>query len=159
RDRAAERDAENGASGIHAVVGALQQAQVETLLLDARMLDSDGTLLALSEAPWVANGTADAFDAGPGTPVPVVEALVRAAVLTDADVLFIEDDLDEGEPRSDDEAHPPVAALRWPAASVTGGAPASAEEGHPSQAEGEDPDDPATRPDPAAEGHPSQAEG
>lgn len=159
RDRAAERNAESGASGIHAVVGALQQAQVETLLLDARMLDSDATLLALPEAPWVANGAADTFDAGPGEAVSVVEALVRAALLTDAEVLFLEDDPAEGEARSDDAVEPPVAALRWPAASVTGGVPAAADEGHPSQAEGEDPDDPVVRPDPAADGHPSQAEG
>lgn len=30
---------------------------------------------------------------------------------------------------------------------------------HPSQAEGEDPEDPPTRPDPDTTGHPSQAEG
>ena len=30
---------------------------------------------------------------------------------------------------------------------------------HPSQAEGEDPDDPSVRPDPDTDGHPSQAEG
>lgn len=30
---------------------------------------------------------------------------------------------------------------------------------HPSQAEGEDPDDPPVRPDPDTDGHPSQAEG
>lgn len=30
---------------------------------------------------------------------------------------------------------------------------------HPSQAEGEDPDDPPVRPDPDTAGHPSQAEG
>ncbi|MDQ0614720.1 hypothetical protein QF046_002361 [Microbacterium sp. W4I4] len=165
RDRAAERDAESGAFGIPAVVGALQQAQVDTLLLDARLADGDGTLLALPDAPWVAIGAADTFDAGPGTPVPVAEALARAAVLTDADVLFLED-----ETRPDHDAEEPVAALRWPAAPVTGAAhdlgeapdpeaPDPAGEGHRSQAEGEDPDEPAVRPDPAAEGHPSQAEG
>lgn len=30
---------------------------------------------------------------------------------------------------------------------------------HPSQAEGEDPNDPSERPDPDTDGHPSQAEG
>jgi|GEM_PF-258560 len=159
QDRAAERDAENGASGITAVVGALQQAQVDTLLLDALMIDGDDTLLALPESPWVATGAADTFDAGPGTPVHVVEALTRAAVLTDAEVLFIEDDQPEGEPRSERPVGPPVASLRWPAASVTGAAPASADDGHPSQAEGEDPNEPAAHPDPSADGHPSQAEG
>ena len=159
RDRAAERDAENGAVGIAAVVGALQQAQVDTLLLDARLADDDGTLLALPESPWVAIGATDTFDAGPGTPIPVAEAIARAAVLTDADVLFIEDETPPGEPRPDRETEEPVAALRWPAASITGEAPEPAADGHPSQAEGEDPDEPAVRPDPAAEGHPSQAEG
>jgi hypothetical protein len=159
RDRAAERNAENGATGIRAVVGALQQAQVETLLLDTRMIDAGETLLALPETPWVAVGTADTFDAGPGTPVSAVEALVRAAVLTDAEVMFIEEEPAEGEPRSERPVHPPLAALRWPAASITGAPPESADDGHPSQAEGEDPDDPATRPDPSAAGHPSQAEG
>src|SRR5690606_39219249 len=115
RDRAAERDAENGASGIGAVVGALQQAQVQTLLLDPRMIDGDDTLIALSDSPWVAIGPADTFDAGPGTRVSAVEALVRAAVLTDAEVLFLEDEPAEGEPRSDDALQQPVAALRWPA--------------------------------------------
>lgn len=159
RDRAAERDAESGATGIRAIVGALQQAQVEALLLDARMTEDDATLLALPSMPWVAMSSADTFDAGPGVPLPVVEALVRAAVLTDAEVLFIEDDQPEGEERSERPVETPVAALRWPAASVTGAAPASADDGHPSQAEGEDPDEPITRSDPAAEGHPSQAEG
>ncbi|MFD5225964.1 Vms1/Ankzf1 family peptidyl-tRNA hydrolase [Microbacterium sp. NPDC058342] len=124
RDRAAEQDARNGASGLADVVGALQQAQVQTLLLDERMADDEDTLLALSATPWVALTAADAFDAGPGTPVPAVEALVRAAVLTDAEVLFVEDEPDDGEPRSDRGPQPPRAVLRWPAASITGDAPA-----------------------------------
>lgn len=159
RDRAAERDAENGASGVNAVVGALQQAQVDTLLLDERMTDDRQTLLALPEAPWVAIGEADAFDAGPGVPMPAVEALVRAALLTDAEVVFLEDEPAEGEPREEAEPHPPLAALRWPAASITGDVPDGAQPGHPSQAEGEDPAHPASHDDPQEDGHPSQAEG
>lgn len=123
RDRAAEQDARNGASGLEAVVGALQQAQVDTLLLDERMLDDDDTLLALPASPWVALTAEDAFDAGPGTPLPAAEALVRAAVLTDTAVLFIEDEPAEGEPRSSSDTVPPLAVLRWPEASLTGDAP------------------------------------
>lgn len=160
RDRAAERDAENGASGVTAVVGALQQAQVETLLLHERMSESDRMLLALPEAPWIAVGEADAFDAGPGIPMPAIEALARAALLTDAEVIFIEDEPAEGEPRATGEVPEPLAVLRWPAASITGEpADASGPIGHPSQAEGEDPDAPPAHHDPQLDGHPSQAEG
>ncbi|WP_309127071.1 Vms1/Ankzf1 family peptidyl-tRNA hydrolase [Microbacterium sp.] len=122
RDRAAEQDARNGASGLTAVVGALQQAQVDTLLLDERMLDDEETLLALPAAPWVALAAEDTFEAGPGTPLPAAEALVRAAMLTDAAVLFIEDEPAEGEPRSSSDTAPPLAVLRWPEASITGDA-------------------------------------
>jgi len=163
RDRAAEQNARNGASGLAEVVAALQQAQVETLLIDERMADAADTLLALPATPWVARGDGDAFDAGPGNPLPAIEALVRAAVLTDAEVLFVEDEPDEGQPRSDASARPPLAVLRWPAASLTGddasGSADDAPAGHPSQAEGEDPDEGPQQPDPAAPGHPSQAEG
>src|SRR5690606_21388574 len=128
-----EVDADNGASGVTAVVGALQQAQVETLLLHERMSESDRMLLALPEAPWIAVGEADAFDAGPGIPMPAIEALARAALLTDAEVIFIEDEPEEGEPRESDEIPEPLAVLRWPAASITGArADASGAVGHPS---------------------------
>ncbi|MDT0157866.1 Vms1/Ankzf1 family peptidyl-tRNA hydrolase [Microbacterium sp. ARD32] len=174
RDRAAERDGELGASGTGAVVAALQQAQVETLLLDERMTDAETSLLALPETPWVAATPADSYDAGPGTPVAAAEGLVRAAVLTDADVLFIEDEPDEGEPRPDDAPEAPLAVLRWSSApddgasgdgasgdGTSGSRPADSDnaDGHPSQAEGEDPDEAGGHRDPHLEGHPSQAEG
>ncbi|MEV7632717.1 Vms1/Ankzf1 family peptidyl-tRNA hydrolase [Microbacterium sp. NPDC089318] len=168
-DRAAERDGENGASGISAVVAALQQAQVDTLILDERMSDTT-TLLALPAEPWVAVSSADSFDAGDGAPLPAIEALTRAAVLTDAEVVFLENEPEEGEPFDESTAEQPVAVLRWPAAPEASGStdiPGSAGTGggrsgggdHPSQAEGEDPEDPPVRPDPQTVGHPSQAEG
>lgn len=169
RDRAAERDGENGASGISAVVAALQQAQVDTLILDERMSDAT-TLLALPAEPWIAVSSADSFDAGAGAPVPALAALVRAAMLTDADVVFLENEPDDGEQFDESTAEQPVAVLRWPAAPQASGssdAPRSAGTGggrsgggdHPSQAEGEDSEDMPVRPDPQTDGHPSQAEG
>lgn len=161
RDRAAERDGVNGAEGISAVVEALQQAQVDTLLLDERMSDS-ATLLALPAEPWIAVSSADSFDAGAGVPLPAIQALVRAAVLTDAQLVFLEEEPPEGEPFDDSTAAQPLAVLRWavaPGASDSGQGSDAGGGDHPSQAEGEDPDDPPTRPDPQTEGHPSQAEG
>lgn len=158
RDRAAERDGVGGASGLSAVVEALQQAQVDTLLLDERMSDSS-TLLALPAEPWIAVSAADSFDAGEGVPLPAIQALVRAAVLTDAELVFLEEEPPEGEPFDDSTAAQPLAVLRWPAAADSDQGADAGGGDHPSQAEGEDPDDPQTRPDPQTEGHPSQAEG
>ncbi|WP_309066035.1 baeRF2 domain-containing protein [Microbacterium sp.] len=123
RERAAVADAREGATGVADVVAALQQAQVDTLVLDPRMSDGDATLLALDAEPWVAVAEADAFDAT-GTPLPVLEALARAAVLTGARVVFDEEDLDEAEARSDNRAAAPWAALRWPADQTAPGSPA-----------------------------------
>ncbi|MEJ1089183.1 Vms1/Ankzf1 family peptidyl-tRNA hydrolase [Microbacterium sp. Mu-80] len=161
RDQAAERDGVNGAAGLSAVVEALQQAQVDTLLLDERMSDSS-TLLALPAEPWIAVSSADSFDAGAGVPLPAIQALVRAAVLTDAELVFLAEELPEGEPFDDSTAAQPLAVLRWPASPVASDSDQGSGAGggdHPSQAEGEDPDDPPTRPDPQTAGHPSQAEG
>lgn len=114
RERAAVADARDGATGVADVVAALQQAQVDTLVLDPRMTDADATLLALDAEPWVAVDESDAFDAS-GIRLPVLEALARAAVLTRARVVFDEEELAEGEARPDEQATAPVAALRWPA--------------------------------------------
>lgn len=123
RDRAAERDGQNGAVGISAVVTALQQAQVETLLLDERMPTT--TLLALQAEPWIAVTAADSFEAGEGIELPAIEALARAAMLTDAEVVFVEHTPAEGE-TVDEDPSPPLAVLRWgqelsPATDLTGG--------------------------------------
>lgn len=119
RDRAAEDSGSGGAEGIDEVTAALQQARVDTLLLDGRMLD-DGTpdggagLLALDAPPWIASDASESLGAGTICRLPVPEALARAAVLTDAGVM-----VEEEEPRADDAARDerpvrqPLASLRW----------------------------------------------
>lgn len=75
-------------TGIGSVVEALQQAQGATIALDALAI-GDRKLWALAGAPWVATAPEQAA----GTPivaaVPAVCALVRAAVLTDAEVVLV----------------------------------------------------------------------
>jgi len=75
-------------TGLGAVVGALQQAQGSVVALDAVAV-GERTLLALAGAPWVATAPEQAA----GTPVigavPAVCALVRAAVLTDAELVLV----------------------------------------------------------------------
>ena len=93
-------------TGLAAVVQALRQAQVDTLLIDVDALEGD-TLLALDDAPWVAHGQEDTIAAGVVAELPAAEALIRAALVTDATVLTA---------RSADLGGDPVAALfRWPA--------------------------------------------
>ncbi|WP_144709939.1 Vms1/Ankzf1 family peptidyl-tRNA hydrolase [Curtobacterium pusillum] len=75
-------------TGLGAVVAALQQAQGAVVALDAVAV-GERTLLALAGAPWVATAPEQAA----GTPVigavPAVCALVRAAVLTDAELVLV----------------------------------------------------------------------
>lgn len=113
-DRAAADSGSGGAEGIAEVTAALQQARVETLLLDGRMLDDERTLLALDAAPWVAAAESESLGAGVLATVQAAEALARAAVLTDAQVL-IEDDEPTADdaPREDRPVRDPVAVLRW----------------------------------------------
>ena len=90
--------------GLAAVAEALRQGQADTVFVDVAALE-DETLLALGDVPWLA---ASADDAGPAPvvgEVPAVEALVRAALLTDARILLAT--------RGDLEA-PAAALLRWP---------------------------------------------
>ena len=114
RDRAADDSGSGGAEGITEVTAALQQARVETLLLDGRMLDDERPLLALDAAPWVANDASESLGASVLASVTAAEALARAAVLTDARVL-IEDDEPTAEdaPRQSRPVRDPVAVLRW----------------------------------------------
>jgi hypothetical protein len=72
--------------GVRAVAEALRQAQVDTLFVDVAALEGE-TLLALDEVPWVAWNADDAGPAGVVGEVPAVEALLRAALLTDARIL------------------------------------------------------------------------
>jgi len=71
-----------------AVVRELQQGQVEVLLLASGGLP-EATLLALDREPWVASNEADALGASALAAVPAADALVRAAVLTDARVVVV----------------------------------------------------------------------
>jgi hypothetical protein len=84
-----------------AIVMALASAQVDTLILDTVKMQ-DSTLLALDAEPWIASAPEETLGAGVLGDVPAPVAMTRAAVLTDAKVLFIdpahsaEDDIAEG---------------------------------------------------------------
>ena len=114
RTRASIDDGSAGAVGVAEVTAALQQARVDTLLLDNRMLDDERTLLALDAAPWVATDESERLAAGVIGRIPIAEALARAAVLTDARVVIEEDEpLADDEPRENRAVRDPEAALRW----------------------------------------------
>jgi hypothetical protein len=105
----------NGARGVADVVSALRQAQVDTLVLNARELGVDGTLEALDAEPWVARDADDRLGANVIEQVSIAEGLARAAVLTGASVLVQEaDEPAEGEPMPERPEPQPVAVLRWP---------------------------------------------
>lgn len=113
-DRASSDSGSSGARGVAEVVEALRQAQVETLLLDVRMVDADETLDALASAPWIAMEDQDALNAPILGRIQIAEALARAALLTGARVLVTEEDPSApDEPREDRAPREPVAALRW----------------------------------------------
>jgi hypothetical protein len=115
RDRAAAADGRNGAHGVREVVAALQGAQVDTLVLDARALGTEETLEALDAEPWVAVGEEDRATGRSLGRVHAAEALARAALLSGATVLVAEDDEPPaGEPMPDRAPAEPFAALRWP---------------------------------------------
>jgi hypothetical protein len=91
--------------GIGSVVHALQQAQVDTLLLETAGLNGH-RLLALGAEPWTAEVDGETAGAPVLGEVPAPSSLLRAAVLTDAEVaLFPSGALDGG---------PVAALLRWP---------------------------------------------
>ncbi|MDO8381694.1 MAG: Vms1/Ankzf1 family peptidyl-tRNA hydrolase [Microbacterium sp.] len=114
-DRAAADNGSRGAEGVDAVTHALQQAQVEALVLDARLVDSDSTLIALDAEPWVAAAGDATGEANALAEIPVAEALARAAVLTSASVLVEEDDPGAPDaPREERLVREPRALLRWP---------------------------------------------
>ncbi|MGN6206718.1 baeRF2 domain-containing protein [Humibacter sp.] len=114
-DRAAVDNGANGARGVADVVAALRQAQVDTLVLNARELGVDGTLEALDAEPWVAHDVDDRLGANVIEQVSIAEGLARAAVLTGASVLVQEvDEPAEGEPMPERPEPQPVAVLRWP---------------------------------------------
>ncbi|MGN7251493.1 MULTISPECIES: baeRF2 domain-containing protein [unclassified Arthrobacter] len=90
-DRLAEQQGQanpESATGIGAVVHALQQAQVDVLMFDDQAL-SEHTLLALGAEPWIANSEEESLGAEVLGRVPAPAALLRAAALTDARVQLI----------------------------------------------------------------------
>ncbi|MCZ2403794.1 hypothetical protein IV498_11500 [Paenarthrobacter sp. Z7-10] len=90
-DKLAEQDGQPNAlavTGLGAAVHALQQAQVEILLLDDTAL-TERTLLALDAEPWVATAPEEALDAAVLGEVPAATALLRAAMLTDAEIAVV----------------------------------------------------------------------
>lgn len=114
RDGASAGDGAAGAFGVDDVIAALQQARVETLVLDARLADDNRTVIALGSAPWVALGTADSFGVVQLGEVPLAEGLIRAAVMADAEVVFVEHEPDADDaPRSEAPLDEPFASLRW----------------------------------------------
>ncbi|MFC3298323.1 hypothetical protein FJV46_02680 [Arthrobacter agilis] len=106
--RLAEKEGQGtrtSAVGRGAVVTALQQAQVESLLLEATAWDGE-TLLALDAAPWVAASETETAGAVVLGEVPAVAALLRAAALTDAEATIY--------PSGALQERPIAALLRWP---------------------------------------------
>ncbi|MCU1636071.1 MAG: hypothetical protein JWQ68_1310 [Cryobacterium sp.] len=77
-------------SGVGGVVHALQQGQVDTLIIAPDGL-GERTLLALGSEPWVAAAPEESLGAPELGVVPAVDALIRAAILTDARVVVVAD--------------------------------------------------------------------
>lgn len=90
-DKLAEQEGQPNplaATGLGAAVHSLQQAQVEMLLLDDTAL-VERTLLVLDAEPWVATAPEEALDAAVLGEVAAATALLRAAMLTDADIAVV----------------------------------------------------------------------
>jgi hypothetical protein len=108
QSRLLERMREGGgalaARGWGEVVRALQEARVDTLFMDPAAV-AQRSLLALGAAPWIASTEAEALSAPVLGPADPAAALLRAAVLTDADTVLVSGGaLDGGEA---------AALLRW----------------------------------------------
>jgi hypothetical protein len=91
----------SGAVGLDAVLPCLSDGQVATLLLRPAGLEQE-VLVPLREAPWLGPPTV-AKSLGIA---PAAEVLARASLLTEADVLVVDDDLPELEQGV-------AASLRW----------------------------------------------
>lgn len=114
RDRAAADDGSGGAEGFPAVIEALQQARVDTLVLDGRLLDDERVLIALDGPPWVVTDVAQRLNTQVLGSIRAAEALARAALLTDARVLIEDDEYEASDERREDRpAREPIASLRW----------------------------------------------
>jgi len=97
-----------------AIVRALASAQVDTLILDTDRL-RDREFLALDDMPWIATAPEEALGAGVLGSVPAANAMVRAALLTDASVLFVDSvSVPDGEDLVElPEEAASAALLRW----------------------------------------------
>lgn len=93
--------------GLEPVVQALQQAQVQTLLLNDTVL-LDRSLLALDGAPWLSTAADEALDAAILGKAPAPAAILRAAAMTDAEVVLVPSGALPGGAEA-------AALLRWPA--------------------------------------------
>jgi hypothetical protein len=122
RDRRADLDRlatelghEGGAAehGIGWTVHTLRQAQVHVLFVDPDALE-ERTLLALDSEPWVASAPEDVEPARSLGDVPAAEALIRAAVLTDATVRLVPSTMLPSGASS-------AVLLRWGTGAPTGG--------------------------------------
>ncbi|SDK02063.1 hypothetical protein SAMN05216282_102150 [Cryobacterium psychrotolerans] len=89
-----------------AVTRGLQQSQVDVLIIAPGTM-GDSTLIALDRGPWVAASSEDALGAGELGAVPAADALVRAAILTDARVVV-------ASPSELPAGASACAILRWP---------------------------------------------
>ncbi|NMR30774.1 baeRF2 domain-containing protein [Crystallibacter degradans] len=100
------QDNPESTTGYGNVVTALQQAQVERLILeDAALVDHEA--LALDKEPWIATEKANALDGQVLGTISAPAAMVRAAALTDAKVSLVPSGvLSEGTKVA--------ALLRWP---------------------------------------------
>lgn len=90
-ERLAEQEGQpnpESATGMGTVVHALQQAQVEALILNDAALSESG-LFALDSEPWLATAREEALGATVLGKAPASAALLRAAALTDAGVLLV----------------------------------------------------------------------
>ena len=114
-DRLSAGDFENGAVGVGAVIHSLQQGQVETMLLDTEAIGSR-TLFALATEPWVASAPEEALGATVLESVPAAVALARAALVSDARLMFVEHG------RLPERAGV-AAVLRWPTGPAIPGTP------------------------------------
>lgn len=114
-DRLSAGDFENGAVGVGAVIHALQQGQVEKMLIDLDAI-GDRSLFALASEPWVASAPEEALGAAVLGSVPAALALSRAALVADSRLMFV----DTG--RLPERAGV-AAVLRWPTGPAVPGTP------------------------------------
>jgi hypothetical protein len=97
-----------------AIVQALASAQVDTLIVDSERLQ-ERTLLAVDGEPWIAAAPEDALGAPVIASVPAQLAMIRAALLTDARVVFTDSYSapDQADRITLPQDAPVAAVLRW----------------------------------------------